>query len=118
MSQPSQPNTFRSSLQHLPVAALALIVALLACFAVSTSAQNIVANPNFSPANGGVGYGPLTGWTQNPNPSTLAGFPSRTGSNSFGQRYRAPARERLVALFFPQQHLQGFRQARPPSKGA
>jgi len=80
---------------------LVLIMALPACFAVSAGAQNIVANPNFFSANGGVGYGPLTGWTQNPNPSTLAGFPSRTGSNSFGQRYRAPARERLVALFFP-----------------
>src|SRR5207249_6644685 len=84
-SQSSQPNTFRNNPHHLRVAALALIMALPSCYAVSASAQYIIANPNFSPANG-VGYGPLTGWTQNPNPSTLAGFPSLTGSNSFGQR--------------------------------
>src|SRR5260370_38927198 len=75
MSQPSQPNTFRNNLQHLPVAALALIMALPACFAVSAGAQNIFANPNFSPANGGVGYGPVTGWTPNPNPRPWLAFP-------------------------------------------
>jgi len=67
-------------------AALTAALAVLGASAAMAS-TNLVTNPDFGPANGGVGYGAVPGWTQAPLPSTLGGFPYLTGSNSSGEQF-------------------------------
>lgn len=64
---------------------LRVIAAVLMFAGLGLAARADVTNPNFSPANPGVGYGPVSGWTES---SVLEG--SNTSAGPFWDNGTAP----------------------------